>query len=134
MLIVDMLFKFYFVYFRKRGEIGAEASNRLLVGPLTLNLYSIIIFIASYFIKISDIGAIIFALGLVLTGVLVTYLLERIYIVKSRYERISIKYPVLHVIGGIIYFLISCLFFSIGSYLIYQNRTMTYVFNNGFFL
>jgi hypothetical protein len=118
MLIVDMLFKFYFVYFRHRGEIGAEASNRLLVGPLTLNLYLIIIFIASYFIKISDVGAIIFALGLVLTGVLVTYLLERIYIVKSRYERISIKYPVLHIIGGIFYFLISCLFFSIGSSLI----------------
>ena len=47
MMIVDILFKFYFVYFKNIGKAGAEASNRILMAPLSLNLYVLILYGAS---------------------------------------------------------------------------------------
>jgi len=86
--------------------------------PLTLNLYVIILYGSSKIFDVAEAGRILFALGLVLTGVLVTYLLERRYITNLRYEKIVIKYSPLYIIAGIVYFIFSSLLFSIVAYLV----------------
>jgi len=116
--MIDFLFKFYFVYFKNIGKAGAEASNRILMIPLSLNLYVIILYGSSKIFDVAEAGRIVFALGLVLTGVLVTHLLEKWYVKNLRYEKIVIKHSAFYIIAGIGYFIFSCLLFSIVAFLV----------------
>ncbi|MCE7864999.1 MAG: hypothetical protein DYG99_15800 [Bacteroidetes bacterium CHB5] len=114
MFLIDLLFKFYFVYFRNRGRIGAEASNRMLVVPLTFNVFTLFLFIVSAIFRIPDLGRMFFIISIVLIFLAVGFLIDRIYVTKGRYEIVKINHPTLLVISGILFFFFSCIIFFLG--------------------
>jgi len=114
MFLLDLLFKSYFVLFRKRGRIGAEASNRMLVVPLTFNLFILFLFIVSTIFRIPDLGFLFLLVSILLILFAVGFLLDRIYVTKGRYETLKINHPGLLVISGIVFFIFSCIVFFLG--------------------
>jgi hypothetical protein len=114
MFLLDLLFKSYFVYFRNRGRVGAEASNRMLVVPLTFNVYILFLFFISAIFRIPDLGRIFFIISIVVVFFAVGFLIDRIYVTKGRYEILKINHPSLLVISGILFFFFSCIVFFLG--------------------
>jgi len=114
MFLLDLLFKFYFVLFRKRGRIGAEASNKMLMVLLTFNVYILFLFTISIFFRIPYLGFLFLLVSLILILLAVGFLLDRIYVTKGRYEIVKINHPSLLVISGILFFFFSCIVFFLG--------------------
>lgn len=118
MSILDFFFKMYFSFFRNLGKPGAGIAVNMLMPPLSLNMYTLFLVGMSYFIRIGDMGGVLFVFGLLVTGVITLLLLRRIYIVKERHTLIKINYPAFYYLSALFHTIASAVIFTVGAYLV----------------
>jgi len=75
--MMDFLFSVYFFFFMKREEKGARASISLLIFPPTFFVYSLFLFLLSFAIYISDLGAFEVVAEIILCAISVNFLFEK---------------------------------------------------------
>jgi hypothetical protein len=110
-VMIDFLFKCYFVYVKDKEERGAAATAFLLSIPLGLNTILITLFLFSLFFNIKEIGG-LSAILLGLHALAAGMILNHVYHTKERYKKLkSFKFPALYITVGIVYFLGSIEFF-----------------------
>lgn len=110
--MLDVLFKSYFVFFRKKVESGVSAAVFLLSIPLSLNILLVVLLTISSFFNVSKIGGMFF--GILTTGVAFAtgMLLRRIYVTNARYKLIRpITRPFMYYLIGLVHYIFSVIFF-----------------------
>lgn len=114
--MLDILFKSYFVFVRKREDRGAAAAVFALSIPLSLNVILLLLFFMSFFIDIKnrEFGGPLLALFIAVITFTTGMILRSIYLKSNRYKSISnFKYPVLYSLLGITYYLFSLISFTV---------------------
>jgi hypothetical protein len=112
MFLLDIFFKSYNVFFRKKIEKGVTATVLLLSIPLGLNIALIFLFIVSFVIDLDDFGGPLFGffVGMIvfITGMSLRYVYEK----NTRYKLIiPYRFPALYYILGVIHYLFSIMTF-----------------------
>ena len=108
--MLDILFKFYFVFAREQEDRGAAGASFMLSIPLGLHIILLLLFIISFFIDIKEMGGRVGLFGAVIvfcTGMG----LRNIYFTNARYKLMVFKNVGLYYFLGVSFFLFSIIFF-----------------------
>jgi hypothetical protein len=110
-MILDILFKSYFVFFRKKLDRGIAAAVFVTTIPLGLNMVLILFYVLSLFVSLGDLGGIFLAFLITIIVFSTGMILRFIYITQERGKLISIRYPVGYYFLGFVHYFTSIILF-----------------------
>ena len=75
--MMDLLFRLYFSFFKNMGKAGAQGAVNLLTLPVSLVVYTLVLFLLSYVFPIAEIGIFLFVFGEILVAWMIQFFLLR---------------------------------------------------------
>jgi hypothetical protein len=113
--MLNIFFKSYCVFFKRKIERGVAAAVFALSIPLGLNIALLLLLIISYFMDVKEFGGPLFGLFIAIIVFVTGMFLRHRYISEARYKSLlPIKYPFVYYLIGIAHYILSVIFFIAG--------------------
>ena len=116
--MMDLLFSLYFSFFKNMGKVGAQGAVNLLTLPVSLVVYTLVLFLLSFAFPIAEMGTFLIVLGSILIAVAIQYLFTKRYVKKKRYEIITFKYLGIYYLAAILFYLFSLIVFPVIGFIL----------------
>ena len=116
--MIDLLFSIYYSFFKNSGERGARAAVNLLTIHLSLIVYTSLLFVSSFVIRVADLGTVFFVLGAIAVGVFINYYFTNRYVTGKGYEKIIVRYPLLSYLLAILFYLLAIIVFPVMGFVL----------------